>query len=89
MVGPGRDLGEFLVAGDHAEALGQPAVRDRDAGGGRDGDGRGDAGDHFNLDAVLPAELGFLAAAAQDVRVAALEPDHPVALQGFLDQDRG
>ena len=51
------------------------------------GDRRRHAGDHFNLDAVLPAELGFLAAAAQDVGVAALEPDHAVALQGFVHED--
>ena len=57
VVGAGRDLGEFLVAGDHAEALGQAAVRDGDAGRGRDGDRGGDAGDHFNLDAVLRGRI--------------------------------
>jgi hypothetical protein len=47
----------------------------------------GRAGHHFNLDAVLPAVFGFLAPAPQDVGVAALEPDHAVALEGFLDED--
>lgn len=87
VVRAGRDLGEFLMPGDHAKALGQAAVRHGDAGGGGNGDRGRDAGDDFNLDAVLPAVFGFLAATAQDVGVAALEPDHAVAFECFFDED--
>ena len=82
-------LGQFLVAGDNAEALGQAAVRHGDAGGGGHGDGRRHAGDHFNLDAVPAAEFCFLAAAAQDVGVAALEAHHAVARPGLRRRGSG
>ena len=76
------------VAGDDDELVGEAAVGHRDAGQRRDGDRAGDAGDHLDRDARGHARLELLHAAAEDERVAALEPHHPPAGQRVLDQQR-
>ena len=86
---PGQ-VGEFLLrqrcmAGNHREHVADFAVRDRDSGGSRDGDGARDAGDHPDGHTGFHARGNFLAAAAEDVRVAALEPDHVLSGLGGPD----
>ena len=61
---------------------------DRDAGVGRRGDAGGDAGDDLEGDAGLAQHLRLLAAAAEDERVAALEPHDAPARARVLDQQR-
>ncbi|CUI54064.1 Uncharacterised protein [Achromobacter sp. 2789STDY5608628] len=62
------------------------AVRQRNAGIGRTGQRRGDAGHHLVAHAVRAQVFQFLAAAAEDEGVAALEPHHAAAQAGVLDQ---
>ena len=64
------------------------AVGDRDAGVGRGGDPGGDAGDDLERDAGGGQRLGLLAAAAEDERVAALEPDDAAPRLRALDHQR-
>ena len=59
---------------------------DRDPGVGGGGDAGGDAGDDLEGDARRRQRLGLLAAAAEDERVAALEPDDDLPLPRALDQ---
>ena len=84
------DQGALVVGGDmaadHGELVGDAPVGDRDAGRARDRDRAGDAGDDRAGDAGLGERLELLHAAAEDVRVAALEPDDRLALLGVLDQ---
>jgi hypothetical protein len=68
------------------EAGGEAAVRDGNAGKCRCGDGGGDTGHHFELDAGVDERQGLLAAAAQHKRVAALEPHHAEAGRCRVDQ---
>ena len=51
-------------------------------------DRAGHAGNHLDRDARRHAGLEFLHAAAEDERVAALEPDHPAAGARVLDEQR-
>ena len=55
---------------------------DRDAGVGGGGDAGGDPGHDLELDPGLAQRLALLAAAAEDERVAALEPDDALARAG-------
>ena len=75
-----------LVAGDEGDRGGVVAVGDRDArvGGGRDAGG--DAGHDLELDPGLAQRFALLAAAAEDERVAALQPHHALAGPRRLDQ---
>ena len=76
----------LFVAGDEGEAGVEVAVGDGDAGVRRGGDGGGDAGDDLEGDAGGRQVLAFLAAAAEDEGVAALEADDALALAGLLDE---
>jgi hypothetical protein len=76
------------VAGENRELRVVIAVGDRDAGVGGAGDGRADAGDDFEWHAGGGEFGGFLGAAAEDHRVAALEADHGAAGLGFLYDER-
>ncbi len=64
----------ILVAGDEGDRGGVVAVGDRDPGVGGRGDPGGDAGDDLELDPGLAQRFALLAAAAEDERVAALQP---------------
>ncbi|MCH7810448.1 MAG: acyl-CoA dehydrogenase family protein [Chloroflexi bacterium] len=70
-----RGLRTCLVTGDDGEAGGDATVRDGDSGVGWHRNGGGDAGYDLKRDAGGMQRLGFLAAAAKDERVAALQPD--------------
>jgi hypothetical protein len=78
---------EALVPRHHGELLGEPALCHRDPSGGRYGDRAGHARHDFDRHAGLPARVDLLPAAAQDERVAALEPDDVVTGPSLLDQD--
>jgi len=65
----------LLVPGDQGDGAGVPPVRQRDAGARRRPQGGRDAGDDLVADPRLAEGLGLLGAAAEDHRVAALEPD--------------
>ena len=75
-----------LVAGDEGDRRGVVAVGDRDPGVGGGGDPGGDPGDDLELDPGRAQRLALLAAAAEDERVAALEPDDAPARPRRLDQ---
>ena len=66
----------------------EPAVGHRDADEPRHADRAGHAGHDLDRDARRDAGLELLHAAAEDERVAALEPRHPLAGQRVLDQQR-
>ena len=65
------------------------AVGDRNARIGQRSDRRGDPGDHLEVDAGFGAGARLLAAASEDERIAALEPDDSLALAGEPQQQRG
>ena len=71
-----------LVAGDDGEGRGEAAVGDRHAGVGGRGDGGSDAGDDLEGDAGGCERERFLAAAAEDEGVAALEAHDAHARRG-------
>ncbi len=77
-----RRLGllRVLVAGDEGDGARVVAVGDRDAGVGGSGDPGGDPGDDLEGDAGVAQRLRLLAAATEDERVAALQPDDRAAL---------
>jgi hypothetical protein len=64
-------------------------VGDGDAGVGRAGEDGTDAGDDLEVEFFAGKGLGFLAAAAEDEGVAALEADDALAGAGFLDEEGG
>ena len=64
------------------------AVRDRNAGEAGRANGGGDAGHDFERDAGGLQGEGFLAAAAEHERIAALQAHHPHALTRGFDQQR-
>ncbi len=72
-------LAEVVVPGDDGEPARQAAVGDGDARGRRHRDRAGDARHDLDRDAGRLARLQLLAAAAEHVRVAALEPHHTSA----------
>ena len=90
--GRARELGvvEILagggVPGDERDLRRDAAMGDRDPGRGRHGRERRHAGHDLVGDAGLDERLGLLAAAAEDERVAALEPDDLEARPAELDQ---
>ena len=74
------------MAGREDESRRVIAVRERNPCAGGGPLGRADAGDHHERDAVRCQRLGLLAAAAEDVRIAALEPQHRAAALGQANQ---
>ena len=78
-VDAGVVLRGIFVAGDDGERRREPAVRHRDARVRGRGDGRRDAGDDLERDAGGGQRLRLLAAAAEDERVAALQPHDALA----------
>ena len=58
----------------------------RDARVGADADGGSDAGDNFEAHSGLGQGFGLFSAAAEDVRIAALETDDALAGPSRLDQ---
>ena len=79
-------LGGVLVAGDDSEAGGDAAVRHRDAGRGHPADRRGHPRHDGRLEARVRERLEFLATAAEDERVAALEAHDALARARVLDE---
>ena len=77
-----------LVAGDHRERRGHPAVRHGDARIRRRGDAGRDARHHGERDAVGSQLLGLLAAAAEHERVAAFEAHERASRRGLLHEQR-
>ncbi|MNI65273.1 hypothetical protein D3C73_1207700 [compost metagenome] len=61
-------------------------MSDRDAGISRYADRRGDARHDLIRNAIAPKKLGLLAHPAEYRRVAALQPDNRLALQGQIDE---
>ncbi len=77
----------ILVAGDEGDRGGVVAVGDRDAGVGGRGDPGGDPGDDLELDPGGAQRFALLAAAAEDERVAALQPhDAPPAFAASISR---
>ncbi|MNE36016.1 hypothetical protein D3C80_1298090 [compost metagenome] len=74
------------VAGDETAGVDQVAVGQGDPGIGAAAGGGSDARYHLTIDAVLQEEVEFFGAPAEDERVAALEPHHPLALGRQVDQ---
>ena len=64
------------------------AVRERDGRRRRRAQRRGDAGDHLEGNARGRELLGLFSAASEDERIAALEADDVLALEGPLDDER-
>ncbi len=79
-------LGGVLVAGDERDGRGASPVGQGDAGVAAGGDGRRHAGDDAEGDAGGRQGVGLLAAAAEDQRVPALEPDHDLPGSALLDK---
>ena len=78
----------ILVAGDEGDGGGVVAVGDGDAGIGGCRDPGRDAGHDLELDPRRAQRLALLAAAPEDERVAALQPNHALAAARRLDQHR-
>ncbi len=74
------------MAGDEGDAAGELPVRDRDARVRRRRHAGGHAGHDLELDARLAQHERLLAAAAEDQRIAALQPHHPPPGAPVLDQ---
>src|ERR1700733_1220941 len=70
------------------ELLRYPAMCERYAGRGRDGHGARYAGPDRDGDSGPQARQDLLAAAAEDERVPALDPDHESPRPGMLDEQR-
>ncbi len=74
-----------LVAGDEGDGAGDAALRYGNAGVGRCCDPRSYTRNYLNCDPALEAGDRFFAAAPEDERVAALQPDDAATGQGVLD----
>ena len=74
------------VAGDDHGLVGHSAVGQRDPGQRRHRERAGHPGHHGHRDTGLDTGLDLLPAAAEDERVATLEPDHEPPGPGMLDQ---
>ena len=68
--------GARVMAGNEGHQLGVIAMRERNAGVGRDAQRRGNARHHFKRNARRGQRLDLFAATAENKRIAALEPDH-------------
>ena len=79
-------FGLAFVARNHRKAGAKIAMRERDTGIIRRGHDRRNAGHDFKRNFRRGEFLGFLAATAENVRVAALEPHDGVAFLGFGHQ---
>ena len=86
VVAAAAERADLVVAGDDGERRGEAAMGERDAGDRGHRDGARDARDDLDLDAGVPAERELLAAAAEHVRVAALEPHDVLALSGQVHE---
>ena len=86
--GRGR-IRRIAVAGEHGEAGAMLAVREGNARVIRRGDDRRNARHDFEMDFRRRQRLGFFAAAAENERIAALEPDDAFAFARFGDAARG
>src|SRR6185437_14800921 len=75
------------MSSDEGDALGKPAMRQRDAGGSRRPQRRGDTRHHEIWDAMTRELLGLLAATPEDERVAAFEARHLEALAREADHE--
>ena len=79
----------ILAVARHEDAgLRVIAMGQGNAGIGGGSQGCRDAGQHGEIDPGGRERLQLLSAAAEDKRIAALEPHHPLALPGVLDQQR-
>ena len=87
VVAAGRQHRDVLVAGDDGEAAGHAAVGHRYAGCRGNAHRARHAGHHLDAYAVCLARVALLAAAAEHVGVAALEPDDAEAALRLLDED--
>ncbi len=76
------------MTGQQGEGRVAVAVRDRNARVGGGGNGGGDAGHDDVRHAGGPQGFAFLAAAAEDERIAALEPNDTPAGLGFFNEQR-
>jgi hypothetical protein len=74
------------MAGHEGDHLGMVAVRQGNAGIGRDAQRRGDTRHDFERDAGIGQRFGLLAAAAENKWVAAFEPHHREAAPRPLNQ---
>ena len=81
-------FGGIFVPGENGELRGVIAMRHGNARVGRRGDRGADARDDLELQTRLRERLGFLAASSENKRVATLQPHHPPAGAGLLDQQR-
>ncbi len=78
----------WQMAGDDRDILSDTTVGDRDAGVRGGGECRGHPRDNRAPHAGEPARLRLLAAAAEQERVPALEPDDHTTLKRPFDQQR-
>ncbi len=78
-------LGRVLVPGHESDRGGVVAVGDGDSGVGRRGDPGSHPGHDLEIDACASERLRLLAAATEDERVAALEPDDASPLSRVVD----
>ena len=85
---PPPSVADLVVAGDDGEGRRDAAVRERDAGDRGHRDGARDPRHDLDLDAGVLARSELLAAAAEDVRVAALESHDGLAVAGELHEQR-
>ena len=82
-VDPGLRLGRVLVAGDQDRRRGQAPVGEGNAGVGRRAGGGRHPGDDLEGHPRLGQGQGLLAAAAEDVGIAALQAHHPAPGAGL------
>src|SRR5208283_1790876 len=83
-----RALALIFMPGDERDERAVLAMGERHARERRPRNRRSDAGHHLERDLRARERLGFLAAAAEDKRIAALEPHDDAPLARVLDQHR-
>ena len=83
----GIGLGGVFVAGDNGHGRGKGAVRERDAGIGRAGNGAGDAGHFLKGNASIHEFFGFFAATAKYIGIATLEAGNDLAFLRLGDEE--
>jgi hypothetical protein len=77
------------MAGQERHGVVDLAMRDRNAGIGKSADTGSDTRHDAERDAVLDQRQGLFAATAEDKGIAALQPQHALALARQLDQPQG
>ena len=75
------------MGGEKGQSHGLPPVGDRYADPGHRRHAGSDPGNHLEWNSLRREHFGLLAAAAEDVRIAALEAHHPLAGTGQADQE--